>query len=274
MLTMGTRPEELSAALRSVEEHTEAPIIVIGNGGPTPSVHASITARVLTENLGVPGGRDLAVRESTADIVVFLDDDAVFLGTDADRIQSAFASDTSLGALAFRLVDEQGQSARRHVPRRGAQGADRGGLVAAFLGGACAIRRDAYLEVGGYWTELWYGHEELDLSWRLIDAGYGVLYEPTVRVFHPKTAIGRHPEGWRLTGRNRVWIARRNLPRAVMVAHTLNWLIIGSYRASRVGCTRAYLAGWWDGWKGGVPRRSITWRTVVALTRLGRCPIV
>jgi hypothetical protein len=61
-----------------------------------------------------------------------------------------------------------------------------------FLGGACALRREAYDSVGGYFTELFYGHEELELSWRLIDAGWMIEYLDDVRVTHPKTDISRH----------------------------------------------------------------------------------
>ena len=124
------------------------------------------------------------------------------------------------------------------------------GEVAYFLGGACAIRREAYEQVGGYFTELFYGHEEIELSWRLIDAGWTIRYLADVEVFHPRTEIGRHADGWRLTGRNRVWIARRTLPWPVALIHVAAWLILGTARAPGGDCRRSYLAGWWSGWRG------------------------
>jgi GT2 family glycosyltransferase len=33
----------------------------------------------------------------------------------------------------------------------------------------CAIRRSAYLEAGGLPDAFFFAHEEIDLSWRLID---------------------------------------------------------------------------------------------------------
>ena len=185
-----------------------------------------------------------------------------------------FAEDPQLAVVTARIVDEDGRSARRHVPRIGRRGLVRDGDVATFLGGACAIRRSAYQAVGGYWCDLWYGHEELDLAWRLIDAGYRVSYVPDAVVFHPRTDISRHAEGWKLTGRNRVWIARRNLPWPIALLHTLNWLVLGVIRAPSGGCRRTYVAGWWSGWRGSVDRRPIRWRTVWRLTGLGRPPVI
>jgi GT2 family glycosyltransferase len=176
--------------------------------------------------------------------------------------------------VSLRLVDEDGATSRRHVPRAGNGDPGESGQVAYFLGGACAIRREAYDQVGGYFTELFYGHEEVELSWRLIDVGWTIRYLADVEVFHPRTEIGRHADGWRLTGRNRVWIARRTLPWPVAIVHVAAWLVLGAVRAPGGDCRRSYLRGWWSGWRGEIDRRPIRWSTVVKLTKLGRPPII
>ena len=107
---------------------------------------------------------------------------------------------------------------------------ERSGDVALFLGGASAVRVEAYSEVGGYFTELFYGHEEVEMCWRLVDAGWRIRYLADVTVFHPRTDIGRHVSGWRLTGRNRVWVARRTLPWPVALVHVAAWLLLGVIR--------------------------------------------
>ncbi len=271
---MGTRPKELAAALDSVDSE---PVCVVVNGGnsPTPEQVAPHRRTLTVEsNLGVPGGRDLGARSSTADIVAFLDDDATAATRSTERIRDAFAADDRLGALALRLVDEHGRTSRRHVPRFGGRSADRSGEVALFLGGACAIRRAAYEAAGGYWTELFYGHEEVELSWRLIDHGWRIRYHADATVTHPRTEIGRHAEGWEMTGRNRVLIARRTLPWPVAAVHVVSWLVLGSLRAPRGEHRRAYRRGWRSGWSVSLERRPIRWRTVWRLVRLGRPPVV
>ncbi len=235
------------------------------------------TVLALDTNMGVPEGRNKGVSATHSAIVAFLDDDAELAKFDSATLDRCFA-DERVGAVAFRIVDETGQSARRHVPRLGRRGATQAGPVAVFLGGACAIRRDVYTSVGGYWADLFYGHEELDLSWRLADQGFVVRYEPSLVVAHPSTTIERHPQGWRLSARNRVWVARRNLPLPVLVVHVLAWLVLGLIRAPGHKQKTAYLAGWIDGWRPwpdpNVTRQPIRWRTIVALSRRGRPPLI
>jgi GT2 family glycosyltransferase len=275
VLTQGGRPEELLAAVASLSADASArAVLVIGNGGAVGNLPGR---RVRTfespDNLGVPGGRHRGMQMTSAEVVGFLDDDARLLGHPTE-IEHEFRADARLGAVSLRLVDEEGATSRRHIPRAGSANVAESGDVAYFLGGACAIRREAYEQVGGYFTELFYGHEEIELSWRLIDAGWRIRYLADVEVFHPRTEISRHADGWRLTGRNRVWIARRTLPWPVALAHVAAWLVLGTVRAPGGDCRRSYLAGWWSGWGGRIERRPIRWRTVATLTKLGRPPII
>jgi GT2 family glycosyltransferase len=244
-------------------------VAIVANGAGVAGA-----AVCVDHNVGVPAGRDLGVHATESDIVGFLDDDAVASDGVTEQVVAAFESDSSIGAVALRLVDEQGDTARRHVPRFGGRHPDRGGEVALFLGGACAIRREAYEDAGGYWGELFYGHEELELSWRLIDHGWHIVYLPDATVFHPRTEIGRHPDGWRMTGRNRVMIARRTLPWPVAFLHVAAWLVLGTLRANGRANRVAYLSGWRSGWRQPVDRHPVGWRTVWRLCRLGRPPIL
>lgn len=266
---MGDRPGTLEQAVGSL---SGAPVVVVWNGTSAGKLENDVRSITAESNLGVPGGRDLGIRASDAEIVGFLDDDAVASEGASGEILAAFAADDDLGVVALRLVDENGQTSRRHAPRLGPGRPDVSGDVALFLGGACAIRRAAYDDAGGYFTDLFYGHEELELSWRLVDQGWTIRYLAGVTVFHPRGGIGRHADGWSLTGRNRVLVARRTLPWLVAVPHALVWVFLGAARAR--GFRGAYLGGWRSGWRIEVDRRPISWRTVWRLTRLGRPPIV
>jgi GT2 family glycosyltransferase len=273
VLTLGDRAEALARAVGSVAPSF---VVVILNGRTSGSRVQTVEAAVvveLSDNRGVPAGRDRGLRATSTEVVAFLDDDAEFRG-DTDQIIEAFDTDATLGAVALRLVDEGGETARRHVPRLGGRHPARSSQVALFLGGACAVRRVAYDEVGGYFDELFYGHEEVELCWRLVDAGWTIRYLADVEVFHPKSKIERHAKGWELTGRNRVLIARRSLPWPVAFAHVLAWLAIGLVRAPAGVNRRAYREGWRSGWRIDVDRDPISWRGVWRLTRLGRPPVV
>ena len=277
ILTRGDRPAELASAIESLRAD-RSPIVVVLNGESDRAeldVPGDVTVVRTEQNLGVPGGRHLGVLRTESDIVGFLDDDAIArTAMIGERVHSYLDENAHVGAVSFRIEDDQGGVARRHVPRLADRGADRGGPVATFLGGASAIRRAAYDDAGGYWAELFYAHEELDLSWRLHDAGYEVHYLPDIVVEHPHTPISRHDDGWRRTGRNRVLIARRNLPWPVALLHVSLWFVLGVVRSPDSRCRRAYVDGWMSGWADAVERRPIRWRTVLRLGRAGRFPAI
>ena len=80
VLTQGTRPTELAAAVASLRSADPACDVVVVQNGGVP-IHAPSGARVvhLAENLGVPGGRDIGMQATETPLVGFLDDDALLL---------------------------------------------------------------------------------------------------------------------------------------------------------------------------------------------------
>ncbi len=277
ILTQGDRPDELDRAIESIGPGDGVDVLVVVNAEEPAAVPRRDGVRVIVagRNLGIPAGRDLGVRNTDSSVIGFLDDDATLVTTDAHaRILDVFDEEPELAAVSLRIVDEDGSSARRHVPRVGHRGEITAGRAATHLGGASAIRRAAYLEAGGYWPELVYAHEELDLSWRMHDAGWWVAYLPDIVVEHPRLPISRHADGWSRTGRNRVMVARRNLPWLLAIPHVLIWLALGLRRTPDRPCRRAYWNGWRQGWGEPVERRPIAWRTAWRLARAGRPPIV
>lgn len=277
---MGNRPAEFRRALDSIDAQVLADgrsrPVVVANGadlGSDVGCRPGIEMVSLDNNVGIPAGRDIGIRACSTPIVGLLDDDAALDPDVTSKALAAFATNPELGAVALRLRDEVGKTTRRHVPRLGSGGADRGGSATFFVGAAHALRVEAYLDAGGYFNDLWYGHEEIEFSWRLIDAGWSIEYLSDAVAFHPRTTISRHADGWRLTGRNRVWIARRTLPWPIAIVHVVAWLLLGLYRAPH-DCRRVYVAGWWSGWRTAIEHRPIRWATVWRLTRLGRPPVI
>ncbi|MDH6128246.1 GT2 family glycosyltransferase [Kitasatospora sp. GP82] len=85
---------------------------------------------------------------------------------------------------------------------------DDGLLMTAFLGGGHAFSVPMLNEIGLWPAEFFFGHEESDLAWRSLDAGWEILYEPELVLQHPKASPARHAVYYRFTARNRVWLAR------------------------------------------------------------------
>ncbi|WP_369030985.1 MULTISPECIES: glycosyltransferase family 2 protein [Streptomyces] len=284
IITMGNRPDELRALVDSIAKQEGDPVevVVVGNGSPVPDLPEGVRSIELPENLGIPGGRNVGIEAfgpagSEVDILMFLDDDGLLGHQDtAELCRRAFTDDPELGIISFRIADpDTGLTQRRHVPRPGTTDPMRSSRVTSFLGGANAVRTKVFAEVGILPEEFFYAHEETDLAWRALDAGWMIDYRADMLLYHPTTAPSRHAVYHRMVARNRVWLARRNLPAPLVPVYLGDWLLLTLLRRP----SRPALRAWWGGFKEGLttpcgPRRPIRWRTVWRLTRLGRPPVI
>ncbi|GAA0492106.1 glycosyltransferase [Streptomyces olivaceiscleroticus] len=287
VLTMGNRPDELRALLDSVaKQHGDAiEVVVVGNGSPLPELAVSglaLRTVELPENVGIPAGRNVGIEAfgpggSEKDVLLFLDDDGLLANMDtAELCREAFARDPKLGIVSFRIADpDTGETQRRHVPRLRASDPLRSSRVTTFLGGANAVRTKVFDEVGGLPDDFFYAHEETDLAWRALDAGWMIDYRADMVLLHPTMAPTRHAVYHRMVARNRVWLARRNLPALLVPVYLGVWLLLTLARRPSLPGLRAWLGGFREGWtKPCGPRRPMKWRTVWRLTRLGRPPVI
>ncbi|MFI0236476.1 glycosyltransferase family 2 protein [Streptomyces sp. NPDC016845] len=285
IVTMGNRPKDVDALLESVAKQDARParVVMIGNGTPLPDFTGlpfEVTNVELDDNLGCPGGRNVALarlREfGDVDVAVELDDDGLLVDADVfSTIQRLYAADPRLGIVGFRIADELGETQRRHVPRLRAKDPMRRGLVTAFLGGGHAFSMDMLAETGDWPADFFFTHEETDLAWRALDAGWKVLYEPSLLLQHPKTSPARHAVYYRMTARNRVWLARRRLPLPLVPLYLGTWTLLTLLRTRSLGGLRAWAGGFVEGVRTSAgERRPMRWRTVWRMTRLGRPPLI
>ncbi|HEY6276087.1 MAG TPA: glycosyltransferase [Streptosporangiaceae bacterium] len=281
ILTMGDRPAELARAVGSAlaQQDVELEVVVVGNGagGPPAPFPTGVSWLGLPANLGVAGGRNAGVAACAGDVVLFLDDDGWYPDRDlGSYLASRFASDPDLAVVSLRVADPAGgPGARWHVPRLRAGDPGRSSVVTTFAGGACAIRRAAYLAAGGLPEAFFYAHEETDLAWRLLGLGYRLEYDAAARICHHALPNARHASFYRLDGRNRVLLARRNLPWPLAAGYLANWFALTVLRERSVAAVRAWLSGFAQGWRmppGG--RRPMSVRTVWRMTRAGRPPVI
>ncbi|MFJ9521701.1 glycosyltransferase family 2 protein [Kitasatospora sp. NPDC101801] len=284
IITMGNRPDELNALIESVRNQRgpAVELAVVGNGAPLPVLPADVRSVELPENLGIPGGRNVGIElfgkdGCEVDAVLFLDDDGLLPNTDsAELLRRAFEEDPRLGIVSFRIADpETGVTARRHVPRLRASDPLRSSRVTTFLGGASAVRSKVFTEAGQLPGEFFYAHEETDLAWRALDAGWLIDYRADVVLFHPTTSPARHATYFHNVARNRVWLARRNLPAPLVPLYLGVWFLLTVARRPSGAALKAWLGGFRAGWREQCgPRKPMQWRTVWRLTRMGRPPII
>jgi GT2 family glycosyltransferase len=279
VLTMGTRPEDLDRGLRSVlaQQDVTTSVVVVGNGWEPTGLPDGVGALALPENVGIPAGRNAGVPHVAGDLLFFLDDDAWlpdpwFLRTVADR----FAADPELGLIQPRVVDPTGLPApRRWVPRLRVGDPYASSPATALWEGAVAMRRALFDAIGGWPADFFYAHEGIDLVWRVWDEGYTPWYAADLVVHHPVIDPARHEVYYRLNARNRVWLARRNLPVVLEPVYVGTWVGMTLLRVH----DRAALEAWFGGLREGIAhrpagRRRMKWRTVWAMTRAGRPPVI
>ena len=284
VLTMGNRPAELTALLDSMvaQRGPAIEVVVVANGVDVPPLPEGVRGIRTEENLGIPGGRNVGIEAfghdgAEVDVVLFLDDDGLLpQDDDAEKLRAAFAADPRLGIVSFRIADpDSGETQRRHVPRLRAADPLRSSRVTTFLGGASAVRSTVFAQAGQLPGEFFYGHEETDLAWRALDAGWEIEYRADILLHHPKTAPSRHAVYNRNIARNRVWLARRNLPAPLVPVYLGTWILLTLARRPSGEALRAWFGGFAEGWRTPCgPRRPMRWSTVWRMTRLGRPPVI
>jgi GT2 family glycosyltransferase len=276
---MGTRSQELSRALGSLlsQQDVDLDVVVVGNGWQPEGLPAGVRGLGLTENRGIPAGRNAGAGVVAGDLLFFLDDDAWlpdpgFLAA----VQQRFAQDPRLGLIQPRVVDPTGAATPgRWVPRLRVGDPGRPGPATTLWEGATAIRRAVFDSAGGWPEEFFYAHEGIDLVWRVWDAGYVAWYAGDLVVYHPVIDPLRHADFYRMNARNRVWLARRNLPLVLEPVYVGTWMGLTIARVREREALRAWFAGLREGMRvTPAGRRPMRWSTVWTLTRAGRPPVV
>lgn len=147
-----------------------------------------VELRELGRNVGVAAGRNIATRMGRAPYVVALDNDAVFAKPDTlAQTTKLLEVEPRLGAIAFRVRNyftDRDDEMCWDYPEALRPQADREFFVTRFVGAGHAIRRAAFEAAGGYDDSLFFGGEERDISYRILNRGYHIRYVPSLVVRH------------------------------------------------------------------------------------------
>ena len=280
LLTQGTRPDDLDRAIRSVLAQTGVTLdmVCVGNGWQPTGLPAGVRALALPENLGIPAGRNRGADVVSGEYIFFLDDDAsipdpLFL----DATIAKLRHNRFIGLVQPRVVDPSGlTSPRRWIPRIRKGDATHSSPVFSVWEGAVVLPRAVFDATGGWAEPFFYAHEGIELAWRVWDQGLRAWYAGDLEANHPVIQPTRHADYYRLNARNRVWLARRNLPTPLIPLYVGSWTGIQILRWARnPDALRAWFGGWREGWSNDPgERKPISWRTVWRMTMAGRPPIV
>jgi GT2 family glycosyltransferase len=147
-------------------------------------------------NMGVIA-RNEGFNAARGEFVIQLDDD-VFVETPdfLDRFAAQFNADAKIGAVTI-SKHVRGDDRKRPdlIPHtRKSIDLTRPFRTFRFVGGCVGFRCATIREVGGFLPDFFYGLEEIELSYRIIDGGWTILYSPDIRVEELEHPAGRRPK--------------------------------------------------------------------------------
>ncbi|TDB84676.1 glycosyltransferase, partial [Actinomadura sp. KC216] len=215
---------------RSLGHHT-APVIVADNASSdgTPEVAAAAGATVLR----LPGNRGAAARNAGAQraatrYIAFADDDSWWAPGSLERAARILDAHPRTALLAARVLigpEERLEPVSEQMARSplGRPDGLPGPAILGFLACSVIVRRDAFLDAGGFSDVLHFGGEEELLALDLAAAGWGLAYVPELVVHHHPSTVNRDPAARRRRqARNGVLTAwlRRPLPAVARTAAT------------------------------------------------------
>lgn len=275
VVTVTQGRETLAAAAQSVrmQRGAQTDHVVVGSPWPGGEPPAGTRMVDLRSNLGPTVGRNTGARAATGGLLFFLDDDARLTDPGAlAELERRFGEDPRLGLVQLRVdAEDGGPPAREWNPRLRPGDPTRSGPATVVWEGALAMRREAYEASGGWAEELFFVHEGVELAWRVLDAGYDVRYAGDLAVLHPNKGREPRPLTNYLSSRNRVWVARRNLPWPLAALYVLTFVARTWWRLRN----RATWRGYRDGLRRPCgERRPLRARTLWRMTRAGRPPIL
>jgi GT2 family glycosyltransferase len=227
----------LGRAIRSVleQDHPVHELVLLGNGAAIelPPLAQDAGLAVVTgtskSNLGVAGGRNAAARLASGDLLLFLDDDAVVRRGSLRRAVAAIES-PGVGAVAFNVVDPaSGRPALWYHPYDLSTWSGRAFEAYTVIGCGHLVRRNCFEELGGLWDGYFRELEELDMSWRLLDGGWTIRYEPDAVVEHPE----RTAKHFRHSVASNLLMTWRLMPAALAFRQTAFLLSLFAARAVR-----------------------------------------
>lgn len=203
-LTIGiatkNRAAELERCIRSLSalEVESYDVVIVDDGSDIP-IEKQIRDKINAHNLdnvkfirwdssrNLMVARNEIVKQTKSDIVLMLDDDAYLLdGSQVELAINAMRNDIRIGAIAFPECDAAGQPKKKQ-PGKGTTPS----FITHFYGYAHAVRRDLFIQIGGYREIFWFYHEESDLCKKMLNLGYRCLYWPRARIAHIPSNVDR-----------------------------------------------------------------------------------
>ncbi|SES11220.1 Glycosyltransferase, GT2 family [Lentzea xinjiangensis] len=190
-----------SSLLRTLSHLSElaVPVVLVDNASTDDTVSRvrDEFPHVLLLESAVNRGavaRNLGVRAARTPFVAFADDDSWWAPDALERAEPIFDEHPDLAVIAARtLVGPSGRPDPITPLLRDSPLGEgvAGPAVLGFMACSAIVRRQAFLDVGGFSPVLFFRGEETLLSWDLAAAGWALCYVEDVVAHHHPAPVGR-----------------------------------------------------------------------------------
>jgi len=200
----------------------------------------------------VARGRNYAIKKGTSPVLIMLDDDAVLQNRDClinlAKEFEAVNTERPKAIVSFKvLYYDTLQMQKNALPHKKYNEYKGKSFFETYYyaGGAHAVKREVIEGLGYYPEDFFYGMEEYDLSYRLLDAGYSIVYSDRIVMLHKESPLGRKTkeEKLRMMWVNKSKVAYRYLPKRYLWSTAFMWSL---QHLRKSGFS---LKGFFRGWK-------------------------
>jgi GT2 family glycosyltransferase len=204
----------LELCLRSVEaalNNIESEIIVVDNCSSDDSVamvkqlFPSVTLIENKNNYGFSRGNNIGVKHAKGEYLCILNPDTVVAEDTFSKILSFSETQSNLGIVGCQLIDGTGKflpESKRHIPTpkvalqklignsknyyNNNLNPNQIGKTDILVGAFMVLKRDVYNEVNGFDEDYFMYGEDVDLSYKVLKAGYSNFYFGETSIIHFK----------------------------------------------------------------------------------------
>lgn len=214
-------------------------IILVDNGSTDGSVElvreriSGVRVLVLPRNFGFAGGNNAGARVATGAYLVFLNNDTIPQAGWLKALREPLDGDQAIGLATSRIVylhdpsviDSAGDGylraggAFKRFHGQDFALANESGDVFGACGAACIVRRDLFVELGGFDEDFFMVYEDVDFSYRAKLLGHRCAYVAEAVVHHAGSAtLRRSSEAAVFYGqRNLEWTYLKNTPLTLLI---------------------------------------------------------
>ncbi len=241
------RPDDMLALAKNIvgleQKQTFLKEVIIVNNNSTKDYsivtefienHKEVNFKYIasSENLGVSKGRNFAIGQATAPLLLMLDDDCELAEENAlQTIHDLFSSKPKTGIISLKVEYFQNRQMQKNAfPHKKIEKYKSYSQFETyyFAGGAHIVRKAVMDEVGYNPENFFYGMEEYDLSYRILNAGYTIEYNAGVTMLHKESPEGRQANNEKLKGMwlNKSIVTYTYLPIGYFITTSVLWSLL------------------------------------------------